>query len=197
MTLRSIIAIHPRPQYGRDPQFHSASERRNRKSRLVNWLYEKEMLPSVLENKLPARIFIYKWEANTFDDASSHAFRIQAEILVQKMWEMCTASDAAELPIIFIASCFDGLRLAKALVFGLAREPHSPGQAILSRTKDIVFLGTPFRGSGGAEPAAYRVMVARLLGGSTASDSLLRVLSNKPGNRDELTAAFVTLASER
>jgi hypothetical protein len=40
-------------------------------------------------------------------------------------------------------------------------------------------------------------MVARLLGGSTASDSLLRVLSNKPGNRDELTAAFVTLASER
>ena len=198
LTPRSIIAIHG---LNTDPHrsFNAHAEEGNSKSPLVNWLSDKDMLPAVLENtgSLPARIFTYQWEANTFHNASSHSFKTQAQLLLDKIWEMRTGSETTELPLLFIASCFGGILLAKALVraAGFADE-HSPERTILSRTKGIVFLGTPFRGSQGAGAAEYRIMVAGLVGGSTASDSLLRVLDDNPGDRGELTDAFVTLASE-
>ncbi|KAK3369601.1 hypothetical protein B0T24DRAFT_596325 [Lasiosphaeria ovina] len=158
--------------------FSANEEQGNPHSRLVNWLSDDDMLPAVFK-KRRARIFTYHWNANTFIDASTESFGGQAEALLSRIHEARTKDETTELPIVFIASCFGGLLLAKALVI-----------------KGIAFLGTPFRGSEGAEAAEIRVMVAALFG-ATSSDLLLRVLDNKPGDRDELTDAFATLATNR
>ena len=89
----------------------------------------------------------------------------------------------SQIPIVFVASCFGGLLLAKALLI--------PGASLFSVTKGILFLGTPFRGSEGTGPAEFRVWVASLLG-ANASSSLLQVLKKEPGDLKELVDRLVT-----
>ncbi|KAK4445381.1 hypothetical protein QBC34DRAFT_429156 [Podospora aff. communis PSN243] len=190
-----IIAIHG---INTNPSrsFTAYQEEGNNQSREVRWLSDEDMLPAVLKGLSPARIFTYSWESNTFHDASDDSFKTQAETLLQKINEFRCSTRTAELPIIFIASCFGGLLLAKALVWtsiGVQKSPYY--KYVLSQTKRIVFLGTPFRGSDAMEAAKYRAVLAGLLG-SKSSVELLQVLENGP--RDgELTDPFVDLLVSR
>lgn len=78
----------------------------------MNWLGDGDMLPAKLR-KFPSRIFTYTWNANTFYDASDETFKSQAETLLRKIHEIRAETKTVGLPIIFIASCFGGLLLAK------------------------------------------------------------------------------------
>ncbi|KAK0717567.1 hypothetical protein B0T26DRAFT_675850 [Lasiosphaeria miniovina] len=160
--------------------FSAYAEQGNTSSRLVNWLSDDDMLLAVVKKRRP-RIFPYHWNANTFIDAS-----------IESIHGARTKDETTHLPIVFIACCYGGLLLAKALVLASRRPATSLEQSILAGIKGIAFLGTPFCGSEGVEATEIRVMVSALFG-VTSSDVLLRVLDNKPGDRDELTVAFATL----
>lgn len=130
----------------------------------VNWLKDPHMLPA----KLPeSRIITYDWNANIVGGVSQDRFLGHAETLLERLDLNRQDTQRLERPIIFVASCFSGLLLAKALVRG-ADAYHSKGKAkrysqILYATVGIVFLGTPFRGSweAGTQNAQLWVDLAR------------------------------------
>lgn len=109
--------------------------------------------------------------------------------------------------IVFIASCFGGLLLAKVshpvwyLMAGrrdkanrkkaltMAAAGYSRHQGILDATVGVLCLGTPFRGSRGTLPGQFRVFVARAITGD-ATNRLLSVLDSSSGTLDDLTHSF-------
>ncbi|KAK4206945.1 hypothetical protein QBC37DRAFT_456891 [Rhypophila decipiens] len=149
------------------------------------------MLPEKIA-KVPSRVFTYSWNANTFYDASDEPFKSQAETLLRKIHEM--RAETKTLGLADYLYCLMFWRSSPGQVLADRSEPSSPQQSILQRTNGILFLGTPLRGSDGVAAAKHRVVVATLLGSTTASDLLLRVLEDKPGDRQELIDAFTTLA---
>ncbi|KAK6332351.1 hypothetical protein TWF696_003069 [Orbilia brochopaga] len=172
-----IIAIHGLDT-NPDRTFVAFEREGDRTSRQVHWLRDDDMLPSVLRTgrlaSLPARIFTYAWDANTFHDASNEDFKARAETLLENI---------------------HGTR-HRALL--LAEKSKFPAwQRILDGTKGIVFLGTPFRGSEGLDAARFRVIVANLLGHGMSSQLLLKILDKEPGDLEELTDEFVRLALAR
>jgi hypothetical protein len=67
------------------------------------------MLPSIIPQ---ARIFTYDWNANTFSNAATEGLLDHAKTLADKLVEE-RGQKAQINPLIFIASCFGGLLLAK------------------------------------------------------------------------------------
>lgn len=136
----------------------------NPNSGTVNWLKDLHMLPA----KQPeSRIMTYDWNANIVGDASQDRFLGHAETLLERLDLDRQRTQRLKRPIIFVASCFSGLLLAKALVRA-ADAYHSRGKAqsyrqILNRTVGILFLGTPFRGSweAGTQNAQLWIDLAR------------------------------------
>lgn len=134
------------------------------KSGTVNWLKDPLMLPA----KLPeSRILTYDWNANIVGDASQDRLLGHAETLLERLDLDRQKTKRLERPMIFVASCFSGLLLAKALVRA-ADAYHSRGKAksysrILHATVGILFLGTPFRGSweAGTQNAQLWIDLAR------------------------------------
>ena len=87
----SIIAIHGL-NTNPDRSFIAYETDGDQNSRHVHWLRDEDMLPALLGlgdlAKLPARIFTYSWNAQTFDQASSDSFGAQAKRLIQGIHSM-------------------------------------------------------------------------------------------------------------
>ncbi|KAH8748415.1 hypothetical protein F5883DRAFT_239074 [Diaporthe sp. PMI_573] len=160
----------------------------------VHWLKDRKMLPAIIPN---ARIFTYDWNANFHQDASAQGLLGHADDLLETLHIRRSKDDSINRPIVFVASCFGGLLLCKALY--RASEEHSNHRHIFKSTGGVAFLGTPFRGSnsGFLTATQLRLNVAISMGGETA-DELIKYLSNKEGERrqlDEIVQLFCELAN--
>ncbi len=73
----------------------------------MNWLVDTDMLPHAIPE---ARIFTYDWDANCFGDAPVETLLGYADTFLRHVAE---GRGSKTRPIIFVASCFGGLILAK------------------------------------------------------------------------------------
>ncbi|KAL4885234.1 hypothetical protein BJY04DRAFT_214571 [Aspergillus karnatakaensis] len=154
----------------------------------VNWLRDPNMLPSILPD---ARILTYDYDAEYYKDAPVQSLLSRAEILLKLLMDARMRDGSEERPIIFIASCFGGILLVKALVeAGNSCNVYRP---ILYHTAGIIFLATPLRGSAAVKAASWRVYVAGIIGRET-SDDLIKDLDGKSGVLSELVQKFAKLA---
>jgi hypothetical protein len=98
-------------------------------------------------------------------------------------------------PIIFIAHSLGGLVAAQILVHGDRREEASIARGITKGLRGLIFLGTPFRGSGSAKPAEC---IRRVLSyfHLTQQDTL-KLLGPDSERLDELTLAFAETLGKR
>ena len=154
--------------------------------RQVNWLEDHDMLPAAVPE---ASIFTYDWNANYFEDAPVDTLLGHADALLTLVSE---TQSSGKRPIIFVASCFGGLVLAKAVT--RAAQEGSLYRHILAATVGIVFLATPFRGSDAAREATWQVVVGGVMGNHT-SDQLVRDLKQKYARIHELVQKFAEIAS--
>ncbi|PQE09102.1 nacht nucleoside triphosphatase protein [Rutstroemia sp. NJR-2017a BVV2] len=162
----------------------------------VHWLKDENMLPSILPN---ARIFTYDWNAGTEKHAATDTLFGHADALLYKLHIKRHRYGSADRPIIWVASCFGGLLLAKAL--HRASEVNNSYQNILHATAGIVFLGTPFQGGhkGFYTAAEARVVVA-MATGAEANNELLKYMRDDAtrggrGELDEVVARFTELVA--
>ncbi|RSL89781.1 hypothetical protein CEP51_001076 [Fusarium floridanum] len=161
----------------------------------VNWLKDKNMLPSVLPD---CRILTYDWNANIDKGAATQSLRGHATTLLDKL-HIDRDESGKSLPILFIASCFGGLLLAEALL--LASDPFQNYQDIYHSTIGAIFLGTPFRGThdGFFTAAELRVAVAIASGAETAK-GLVAFLKSEPDERrylDQLVERFYDMINNK
>lgn len=143
----------------------------------VHWLKDDNMLPSIIKQ---ARIFTYDWNANFDQDPSTTKLYGHSSTLLERLHiERQNNKDSS--PIIFVASCFGGLLLVKALV--QAAESHSKYQDILKSTVGIAFLGTPFQGTNDGFISAVQLRIAVALSmDDQASDELAKYLNTEELN---------------
>ncbi|KAI9890873.1 MAG: hypothetical protein M1814_003512 [Vezdaea aestivalis] len=120
----------------------------------VNWLSDRELLPSVVPT---ARILAFNYESGWLIDAPNQRAATCALQLLISM----NALDPS-LPLIFIGHSFGGIVIAEALV--IANQAKSDFEHIAARTKGLVFLGTPFQGSGSAKWGEIVAHCGRVLG---------------------------------
>jgi hypothetical protein len=123
----SIIALHGLG--ARSPHTWLAwKDGVNPESGSVNWLKDSNMLPSAIPS---ARILMYNWNANYAENASQDRLSGHAHTLLDRLrlerektvcrqqkllsasWKLMCEQKKSGCPIIFIASCFGGLLLAK------------------------------------------------------------------------------------
>ncbi|OJI95773.1 hypothetical protein ASPVEDRAFT_77554 [Aspergillus versicolor CBS 583.65] len=148
----------------------------------TNWLKDPNMLPLDVPT---AQIYTYDWPGNFLSGSIDEPLKGHATTFLADL--------GAELrrqpkrPIIFIASCFGGLLLAKALV--MEYQDRDRRGDILSQTVGIVFLATPFRGTAAAALAKWAAVGARLIG-KESSQSLVTMLWRTKKQLKELIDDF-------
>ncbi|KAL8305590.1 hypothetical protein RB600_008465 [Gaeumannomyces tritici] len=99
-------------------------ESQNPNSGNVNWLKDDTMLPALIPS---ARILTYEWNANFVGSASADIFSGHAETLPLRIHAERSRRGRSKYPIIFVASGFGGLLLAKALVSEVHRRIYADG----------------------------------------------------------------------
>ncbi|KAI1839817.1 hypothetical protein JX266_013975, partial [Neoarthrinium moseri] len=154
----------------------------------VHWLKDAHMLPHKIPN---ARIFTYDWNANIDRGAAADGLLGFADGFLEEL-HMQKSENSKDRPIIFVASCFGGLLLIRAL--HRASESQSEYHHILQSTAGVVFLGTPFQGS----DETFRT-AAHFLGQDHKLDELVQVFREtvrKPQFSFPITCYYETLASD-
>ncbi len=160
------------------------------------------MLPEAIPE---ARIFVYDWDANCFNDAPVKTLLGHGDTLLR----LVAASRGSELrPIIFVASCFGGLILAEvctSLRFPTKRIDisrrlsggrHRKATLIAefySRRSESYSSPPPFRGSDAAKQAQWGVAVAGIMGEQTSRQLVDDLCHNDPKLRI-LTQEFAEIA---
>ncbi|OJJ75298.1 hypothetical protein ASPBRDRAFT_205284 [Aspergillus brasiliensis CBS 101740] len=147
----------------------------------MEWLKDSNMLPKVVPS---ARIYTYDWEANFYKESTTQTLHEQAISLLSHLKDKLGSEPK---PILFIASCFGGLVLAKAL--RQADTQTGSYQKILLSTIGIVFLATPFKGTTVANVARLQVSIGRFLG-EWSSRSLITRLDGSDELLKELRIDF-------
>ncbi|KAI1086290.1 hypothetical protein F5B19DRAFT_169948 [Rostrohypoxylon terebratum] len=179
-TTIDIIAIH-----GLDTESPRTWEFNKRDgSQIVNWLKDSDMLPSAVPN---ARIYTYDWNAKAFSHAPVRTLLSHADNLLALV---AGKHGPERRPIIFVASCFGGLILAEAI--NRAAQEGSPYRRVFLETVGIVFLATPFRGSGAAGAAKWCVVVGGIMGRQT-SEQLVKDLDSEDEELKKLRQSFAEL----
>ncbi|EUC40594.1 hypothetical protein COCMIDRAFT_41092 [Bipolaris oryzae ATCC 44560] len=108
-----------------------------------NWLTKDDMLPAVAPN---ARIMRYGYESQWFgQEAMQHGVSTVAEQLLRALKQQ--RKDVPFRPLVFIAHCFGGLVVIKALLE--AEQYQNEWSGLFASTTGLVFFGTPFRGTEG------------------------------------------------
>ncbi|KAJ0414562.1 hypothetical protein BJY00DRAFT_318647 [Aspergillus carlsbadensis] len=151
----------------------------------TNWLKDADMLPKDVET---AQIYTYNWAADFLDNSIEASLETHAQKFLDAM--EVELRKKGRIPIIFIASCFGGLLLAKALL--IANKKDSPHGDILGETVGIVFLATPFEGSAAAQLAKWGALAGKVVG-KESSQSLIRMLHASDGKLQELKKQFEVL----
>lgn len=115
----------------------------------VNWLEDEHMLPAEVSN---VRIFTCNWPAELFQQSNRDPDKIEelARLLLAGILGRGSLTTNRNRPILFIASCFGGVVLMKALV--MAEGYFSPVQ---EATRGIIFLATPFNGTSFSDIAKW------------------------------------------
>ncbi|KAF2630605.1 hypothetical protein BU25DRAFT_243492 [Macroventuria anomochaeta] len=110
--------------------------------RWVNWLVEQSMLPAVAPQ---ARIMRYGYQSQWFGEG---AMRQKASTVAQRLLLALRRRRAYPFrPLLFVAHCFGGLVVLKALLDARHHESEWPG--VFASTTGLIFFGTPFRGAEG------------------------------------------------
>ncbi|KAF5621723.1 ankyrin repeat [Fusarium sp. NRRL 25303] len=167
----------------------------------INWLQDNKMLPSLVPR---ARVLTYQWNARYDEVASTVPFESQAFMLLDDIYNERFFSEHKR-PIIFIASCFGGLLLARALVSAASPLHAARGgnsAEVLRDTVGVIFLGTPFRSSDPTGRAAAKIRYeAALASGKACSPNLLQYLRqgsmHESSGLDELVVNFQSLINHR
>ncbi|KAI0855015.1 ARM repeat-containing protein [Xylaria cubensis] len=159
----------------------------------VHWLKDEEMLPSVIKN---ARISTYDWNANYDHDSPDDTLLGHADGLLESLRIQRSENESND-PIIFVASCFGGLLLIKAL----HRAQEVPEyKNMLTFTAGIAFLGTPFQGSHASfyDATQLRIAVAESMGGEVSNEMVKYLRNSDDGRRelDELVQRFRELIEQ-
>ncbi|KAI0446725.1 hypothetical protein F4803DRAFT_449217 [Xylaria telfairii] len=158
----------------------------------VHWLRDPDMLPSRIPT---ARIFTYDWNSKYDNSAAEEKLLGHADDLLRSL-TMERAQDGINRPILFVASCFGGLLLAKAL--HRASEVKSRYQDILKLTVGVAFLGTPFQGGhpGAVTAAQMRIAVAMEMGFESSSKLVKYLEAEGNDELDELVQSFCEMVNK-
>lgn len=164
-----IIAIHGLDTKSPDTWTWVDPNDRNNK---VNWLADPQMLPARFPT---ARIFTCDWPAGLFKEKSTIQMTVRelARSLLLGIHSRPGADKGR--PILFIASCLGGLILIQAMV--IAAEPESEYMSLWRVTGGVVFLATPFRGTGFQDIARAAVLFLEFFAG-LAGETVNGLLDN-------------------
>ncbi|KAF2804502.1 uncharacterized protein BDZ99DRAFT_363154, partial [Mytilinidion resinicola] len=109
----------------------------------VNWLIEDDMLPAVAPH---ARIMRYGYQSEWFGkEAMQQNVSTVADRLLRALRRK--REEFPFRPLLFIAHCFGGLVVLKALLEAEQYKSEWPG--VFASTTGLIFFGTPFRGAEG------------------------------------------------
>ncbi|KAI0877381.1 hypothetical protein GGS24DRAFT_497899 [Hypoxylon argillaceum] len=135
-----IIAIH-----GLDTKSPDTWRYKTKTSH-VDWLTHERMLPTRVGN---ARIFTCNWPADLFQKSVPTTLKESAESLRDSIRQHIEQNNRTgkNPPILFIASCLGGIILLKALDMDRSPGNDNSRPSIISATRGIVFLATPFLGT--------------------------------------------------
>ncbi|CAG9986691.1 unnamed protein product [Clonostachys byssicola] len=164
----------------------------------AHWLQDPEMLPAAIPN---SRIFTYEWNSGFDQNAAMKNMAEHADELLRQLYKLRTAPDSTgpdgeTRPIIFIAACFGGLLLLKALSQAVTIDYQSPYSLIPLQTAGAIFMGTPFSGSHTIlyETCNLRMRIGEHLGKDT-SKYLVSLLKSDSSELEEIVQDFRQLSS--
>ncbi|KLU91741.1 hypothetical protein MAPG_10690 [Magnaporthiopsis poae ATCC 64411] len=187
-----IVAIHGLGARA-DTTWLAYKNGKDSESGYVHWLKDGHMLPA----KIPyARILTYDWNADIGQDTSADFFHGHAEAFLHQLSRDRKDSGRVEYPLIFVASCFGGLLLIKALLRAANESGASYGafRPILDSTIAVAFLGTPFSGTSRVAVVAAQARVQNA--GGRGGDELVRYLG-PDGELDGLVRDFIEHIGKR
>ncbi|KAF2726505.1 hypothetical protein EJ04DRAFT_183402 [Polyplosphaeria fusca] len=143
-------------------------------SRWVNWLEAEDMLPAVAPS---ARIMRYGYESQWFGE---EATRQKVSTVAQRLLLALRRKrhEYQLRPLLFIAHCFGGLVVLKALLDARNEKDEWPG--IFDSTGGLLFFGTPFRGAEGMSPMEMLEAARREYEEDEVQPQVLQIL--QPGN---------------
>ncbi|PSN73792.1 hypothetical protein BS50DRAFT_654603 [Corynespora cassiicola Philippines] len=136
-----IVAVHGLGAHPDDSWCRNVGTRES--PRWINWLEEESMLPAVAPN---ARVMRYGYESQWF---GKEAMQQSASTVANRLLRTLKRKrkDISFRPLLFVAHCFGGLVVLKALLEAEQYPSEWPG--VFPSTTGLVFFGTPFRGAGG------------------------------------------------
>ncbi|KAF2183062.1 hypothetical protein K469DRAFT_212821 [Zopfia rhizophila CBS 207.26] len=140
----------------------------------ANWLDMEDMLPAVAPH---ARIMRYGYQSQWFGEG---AVRQKASTVAHRLLLALKRKREEFLfrPLVFIAHCFGGLVVLKALLDAQHDENEWPG--VFASTTGLVFFGTPFRGAEGMSQVEILKAARREYQENEVQPEVLKVL--EPGN---------------
>ncbi|KAJ6035826.1 Alpha/Beta hydrolase protein [Penicillium herquei] len=160
-------------------------------------LWPKDLLPQDVER---SRIFLFGYDSGiTHRDQSlvqKTEIHSDADDLCARLVAERSSTKTEDRPIIFVAHSLGGLVAAQILIHGERREESSNARAITRCLRGMIFLGTPFRGSGSAKPAETIRRVMSFMGIHTQQETL-KLLGRDSERLDELTRAFPDVLNKR
>ncbi|KAF5844167.1 hypothetical protein GGP41_002254, partial [Bipolaris sorokiniana] len=175
-SLDSIVAVHGLGAHPDDSWCKNAGTTEEPQWR--NWLVEHDMLPAVAPS---ARIMRYGYESQWFgQEAMQQSVSTVAERLLRalKRERKVPMTDVPFRPLVFVAHCFGGLVVLKALLEAEQYPKEWPG--LFSSTTGLVFFGTPFRGAEGMNQVEMLEAARREHHDDQVQPAVLEVL--QPGN---------------
>ncbi|KAI9658357.1 MAG: hypothetical protein M1821_002490 [Bathelium mastoideum] len=152
----------------------------------VNWLSNQEMLPAVA---IRARILRFGYDSSWF---GRDPIREKVPSIAQRLLFSLRRKrkDFPFRPLIFIAHCFGGLLVLKALLDAKG-DKEWPG--IYTSTKGLIFLGTPFRDAEGLSQGEMLVAALREYEADQVSGKILQVSQPDKKFLNELVEKFSEL----
>lgn len=164
----------------------------------VNWLSATSMLPSRVGD---ADIWTCDWQADLLLSTGQgpKSFEELARDLKAALESHARRSSATTgsppRPILFIASCFGGLLLLKALV--LSRNDR--GSTLLRALSGIIFLATPFQGTSFGRVAKWVSPLLQSWGAMRNREwtGLIKLVEDAKPGIDDLVRDFTSLWTTR
>lgn len=158
----------------------------------TNWL--KDFLPKDLPK---TRVLRFGYDSQWL---GRNAIRVSIKTIADKLLHALRAQrrSCVSRPIIFIAHCFGGLIVEKALV--QAQQMRKTWGLIIDHTVGVAFLGTPHRGSdvattGPLSQAAIYALIAQY-SELRAEPGVLNALDSQHNELQEVSAAFVNILKD-
>jgi hypothetical protein len=187
-----IIAIHGLDT--RSPDTWTWRDPNNRKTQ-VNWLQDPEMLPSIVGR---ARIFTCDWPADMFQKSIPTTLEESAQFLLRVTRQHLEQNTQAgkDRPLFFIASCLGGIILIKALELDRHDGDESDRSSLVTATRGMIFLATPFLGTAFKDMPDLTLKVWASFKDRSVS-ALIDYTKEPTPSLDELVRRFIELQGEQ